>query len=769
AGIGTAYTGPGAVAIGTAASVGTEAAVGAAQDAIVRKSLGLDVDAGEIARRRSIQALFNTGGEIGSVVAGKGLSKLFAKEAQDEITSTIMKFSGESGVPMPNVVRSGEVEKLAEMGSKFPNSTSARIGSQIREIAAHKMAGEFDKFPDAPYMQILKEGAETQNQQLTKYHKKVVNDLNLLSAERQNVAKFQTEVKNRAKLQSEAQKKEFIENAQLELNRAAKNVSTKKPVNIEKVGLEFQSKLATNYIDKEIKSDALWKQAYLGMSDFNTNGARIGKIFNKVQGDAIRNLEGEVVRVLSPQSANMASTATKSLGDMAEEQISFEQLNNLIQMVERKPKTDTGFSTLANELRAERSNLLNSASKKAKEDFKAANDYFQTDILKFRNSDVGQALGLEKGEHWKQFKEARLKGNKGKLPKLYNGGSEVINKALSSPSSARRFIEGSGNDFRGKQILRDAWLAKKGLEPGKPISFGQLKLSKDDESMVSALWPKTEAGGLNRKLETLRRVARISPNKDYIDGITAETYNRIMEEGTDQAQRKLEQIAKKETVEKAKLDNYKSNKLVKLMAEGKIPLPDNKTTMKTFGKALLGAKEKELKMIMERMGNANPAILGSMQSSVLDHLISISGGASKTAREAGIDTIINPQQMRKHLIKNEANLKVLLGSDEAFKRIQRYNDVLYEFSMDEAVRPKGRVGTVGRLGQGSKMNFFLSDIYGGIKDRVANAMLTVAMKSPVPLQKFVTPEKHQAIQGGLVKLLFATEKGMSNLVQDADA
>ena len=81
-------------------------------------------------------------------------------------------------------------------------------------------------------------------------------------------------------------------------------------------------------------------------------------------------------------------------------------------------------------------------------------------------------------------------------------------------------------------------------------------------------------------------------------------------------QKTLLEIAEKQVKEQAALDNLNKDVLMKLFADGKLPLPDNQFTMDGLISSFMRAKPADLKGVIQRLADTNPQNLDALKNSL---------------------------------------------------------------------------------------------------------------------------------------------------------
>lgn len=767
----TAGTGP--VIAASAAAAAAEAAAGSAQDIIAKKALGLDIDLGEIRDRRSKEMAINFTIDLVTMKTGRIFNAILGKEGVDVASKELAKTAEVLNRRMPTTMLQGEegIKRAQDIASKFPESTAANFMEDVRDAAGQRIVNEFgvEEMSEEGANKILREGMDNMTRQAQDDISKINSSLQGLAESKSALSK-QTEAGITAKA-----KKEAREAFDAELQRKAKNVTTKGEVSPEKVGLDFQGRMANKYVEVEAASRNAFEDAYFQMQNVRTSADRLSGVFDRTKNKAILDSEDEVIAVLAPGGRTASGRAVNSLEDISGDAIGFKQLNELIQLIEEKTKRGAatpGFNAgayrkLANDLRTERESLLKRATPEARSSFNKANRNFRETVLPFRESDIFRSIRPEMGQNYQKAISDAASGQKVVLPKLSSGGTEVISTALRNPKNIKDFLRSSGNTLESRKLLRDAWLSSKGLVGGQPIPRSALKFSPEDLDIARTLWPAVGEAGFNRKVETLRKIARFSDQKDdFIDGVTVDTFNRIMNEGFSEAQTELTKIGSKEVAQKKALDEITKSKLVKLMGQGKVPLPTNSVTMESFADGILKSDVGDVVTLMKRMEKESPELVGSFRMAVYQALARKAGRGTDAAQvgKAGFQ-LWNPEAMSKQLTNNENQLIAILG-ENAYKNTKAMNDGIRRFSVRKGVDPEGNIGAAT---SGRGLSLFLSNLGGAVKDRFAKHILAAQVSSPIPFKKIVSVDQYENFMGRIVSSLFLGSNSTRALIDDADA
>ena len=780
AGLGTLFaapfTGGTSVLASSAAAAGAEAVVGGAQDVAARAAFGLDLELGEIAQYRATESALNFTINALTMGTGKAPVKMFiGKEGSDIARQQALAVLDNTSAKIPIFVQEGG-ERLVhaqDIASKYPNSAVAKMFAESRELAATRIQGQFagQEITQEQADQILRESFETLSAQYGDDITRITNTLDTLAAEK-IALKEGVPTGLDSKARQEAKK---VFNA--ELNNKAKTVLTPEKLSPEKTGLALQDNIARNYVQTEAASRNAFEGVYDNLVDVSTDANRIARIFTKRRNEALTNMEGEIISVLAPNARTTAGRAAASLKELAEagEPVTFKQLNEIIQVIEESTKRGsatpgfnaTEYRNIAKSLRNLRTKLLQQADPATRKAFNDANKNFQDVVLPFRTSDIFNSVKAEIGDSYSTAIARAQQGQSFRLPRLESGGTAVLDRALLNPKSVQDFLRATGGDPAMRQLLRDYWLSSKNLVGGKPLLKKDLNLTEKDFDIANILFPGQGKNSFSAKVQTLRGLQRFTDSADeYIEGLTAETFDRLMREGVEGTQLQLKEVAKNEVINKQKLNKLTSEKLVKLMNDGALPLPSNQTTMESLVGGILKAKPVEIEKFMKTLQDNNPQSVPAFKQALYHHLVEKSGSRIKDTTQKNIigEPLWDPLQMDSQLINNKEAIIKILGK-EKYDSIKLMNEGMQRFS----IVPKEAPGKYSGAGNERGIKLFFSNITGAVKDRYGALMLAKEIKDPTHFKKMLTQENYDKTMTALNASLFFGLNSIRAIQDNADA
>lgn len=760
----------------SSAAIPTEAAVRASQELIARKALGYELEPGQVLKQTGKEALLNVGFDLAAFGVGK-LGKIAIKpkgsgivtEEAEEILNVINKRT-------PRFVQKGEkaILRNQELAERYPTGANARFSEDVRDEAAKKLEADFTGgMSQESSERIMRDGLENMTTQYSDDISKLQNNLDSLAQEKE-VLKASKETESVLQSKARADAKKLF---QKELDNKVKNVVAVKPRLPEDAGLELQQRLAQNYIEAENVSRSLFNEAYTRLQNVNTNSDRIANIFNKRKQQAILDLQDEVVSTVAPGARTSAGTSASRLDQLEGKPIGFKQLNEMIQLVEERTKRGVatpGFNAaeyraLSKDLRKERDRLLRQVSPEDKRLFNTANKNFTERVLPFRENSAFKFLKTEQGDNYSDALLDASKGREFKIPRLREGGTSLLRAALSSPKSVNDFLKLTNNSIEAKKLLREQFLQSKGLVAGQPIPKSALRFSPDELSMVKALYPQVGAAGLNRKVEVLRRLQKFSDSADdYIEGISGETFNRLMTESVESNLKQIERVAREEIINKKRLNELNSTKIVKMMAAGDVPLPTNQTSMETFMDGIMksSTSNADVSKLLSRISEESPELLESFQNAMYYNLTKKAGRGTDKAQIGKLGyQIWDTNKMATELEKHKDKI-ILIAGKRKFDQMEAINKGINRFSVKKATSVPGSESIAG---SGSGFKLFFSNIGGAVKDRYSSLLYAIDIGVPIKFSKMVTPEQYNRFMKAFTNGMLINQRTFRAMLDSAEA
>lgn len=776
AGIASIPSGPAGSAIAAGA---TEFGVGLVQD-MVAKGLtdGVDFEGFEEIKDRAGQAALTTAVDYGTMKVGRLLPKgLFRKQGSDLATRELAEIDEiiKGGVPRYMMKGEAAIGKLQDIANRYPDGAIAKTLEDARQQIGKLVEDGVlpRRLEDNATRDILARGLDTLVKQTDDEIKAITRTLENLKVEKETLKLSKGSAKAAEQIEILKARKIFQEN----LENRVKNLRTKSLVSPEQYGLNLQQRLGTRFVEREAQGNKLFEEAYQNLANTNTNAGRLGNIFARTKNDVLLDLEDEVIQKLAPGATAGVDVTLRKLDDIADQSVSFKQLNEIIQLVEERTKrgsttpgvTAGSFRQLAESLRNERARLLRSTDAKGRRSFTNANRFFRDEILPNREGAVFNAIKAEAGDSFDQAIKLFQSGREFKLPRMSSGGTQIIENALSSPKAVQNFLRAEGNTSEARRLLRETWLASKGLEAGKPFSKKSLNFSSKDFDIAAQLWDKKLAGGFSRKVDDLRRIAKFAATEDEeVAGMAAESFNKLMLESDEALNKQMSKIAEQEVAANKRLKELTSQRFIKMMNEGTLPLPSNQNGMELFAQGFLKATPADIDKLVARIGRDSPESLPSLRMSVYNDILQRAGRGTDDAQMGRLGyQLWNPEKLDGILRKEGPKLKKIIGT-ENFNQLQKLNKGLKRFAVK---RPTGEEEALKASAAASfgGVSIFLSNITQNVKDKLISAAFTAEMALPFPVQKMLTADSYDRMMEMMTRGLFMTSRGTQALLQQAEA
>jgi hypothetical protein len=759
---------------GSAASAAAaQFSAGLIQDSIARgMTRGVDFDPVDIVVDRAKEAALTGTLDYATMKTGRFLVKgLLRKEGTDLATQQLKELQPFIKEELPQFIYQGETKlnKFMDFAEKSPDGAIAKFAEDVRDNIGRMVDDSINPRGLSPEenARILSRGVASAVNQAQSEINAVEEGLKALAERKSKIGMSKGAAKAAEKLEREKAKKVFNEN----LENKAKDLRARTDVSPEQAGKTLQQLMARQRVRREAQSRTLFDEAYAGLEGVGTTPGKLSEIFNKFKGDAILDAEGEVISSIAPQAVTKAGTVVKKFDELDEmafggPSISFKQLNEMIQLISAKPGNE--FKQLAAALRTERDRLLNqpSVSSSARGKFNEANRFFRDEILPNRSGAIGRATKEGEGANYNEAIKAAQRGEDFTVPRLSATGTKVLKEALSDPKLVDDFLKFSGNTPAARNILREKFLSDLGLVAGEPIPRSALKLRGTQRDIFKKLYEPDVA---QQKLKILDDLARFAAQEgDFVEGLTADTFNKLMMQSDKSITAEMARIAKKEIAARAELRKLQSQRLIKLYNSGELPLPSNPVGMESFAPGLLASKPADIKVLMSKIAKDDPETLDSLRNAVYNDILSKADRGKDAAQVGRLGyQLWNPKEMEKILDKQGPKLKLILG-DEGVYFLTTMNNGLKRVSVKRPGQEAEQFaqGATASLGG---IQLFFSNIGGRVKNKLISNALTAEMALPFPIQKMLTAESYDRVIEGMTKFSFLTTKGLTGLLKQAEA
>lgn len=773
-GILTAPSGPAGSAASAAAA---QFSTGVLQDSVARGvargfTRDVDFDPVDVVVDRAKEAALTFALDYATMKTGRGIAKgLLRKEGTDLATQQLKELQPFIKQELPQYVYQGEtkIKNFVELGQKFPDGAIANFTEDVRDNIGRLVDDGINPRGLSPEenARILSRGVANAVNQTQSEIDVVEEGLKALAERKSKIGMSRGAAKAAEKLEREKAKKVFNEN----LENKAKDLRARTDVSPEQAGKSLQQLVARQTVRREAQGKTLFDEAYAGLEGVGTSPGKLSEIFSRFKGDAILDAEGEVISSIAPQAVTKAGTVVKKFDELDEmafggPSVSFKQLNEMIQLISAKPGNE--FKQLAAALRTERDRLLNqpSVSSSARGKFNEANRFFRDEILPNRSGVIGKATKAGEGDNYADAIKAAQRGEDFTVPRLASEGTTVLDDAIKTPGSVESFLKASGNTPVVRNILRERFLASKGLVAGEPIPKKALKLTPKEKDIFKKLYDEDVALQKIKIFDDLARFA--AKEEDFVEGLTADTFNKLMMQSDKSITSETARIAKKEIAARAELRKLQSQRLIKLYNSGELPLPSNPVGMESFAPGLLASKPADIKILMSKIAKDDPETLDSLRNAVYNDILSKAGRGTDAAQMGRLGyQLWNPTQMEKILSDNGTKLKLILG-DKGLDQLTKWNNGLKRFSVERPGQ-KAETFTQGATASLGGIQLFFSNIGGKIKNRLIANALTTEMALPFPVQKMLTAESYDRAMEGITKYSLLSTKGLTGLLKQAEA
>lgn len=761
-------TGGGAVLTSAAVSAAAYGSVGTVQDIAARKILGFDANVKETSLRRGKEAAIGGAIEILTMKLGKPLLSFFGRKqrgisspAMDEIDAIYRQ-----GIDMPSVFRASEanLSRAQEIANRYPNSATARFFEEVRTKAGLVMEERIGySFKSAQQSEdILRSAFDTISNQFNDDIARISNSLESISAS----------IVATRKATGVGSLQEFRGLATNEYNKnlvdQIRGLSLDVSVSPEGLGRKSQEILTSVFAANKQQKDLLYRQAHELLEDSSVSASAVAEIFNEFPDTAILDANNLVAGILNPNMLKTAEKATETLFDIGDELVSFAQLNQAIQVLEQATARNGSLAVSPNagvarqiteKLRGLRGQMLNSASKPAREAFERAQDFYMNTYLP-----ADQVFGTLVKPRIGQSVDQVIRGDigTGELDFVFNA-SRVMNNITENSSRIKDVLRYSNNNLELRNSMRTSWMQSKGLIAGEPIP--PISLKPQDYDIIETLWNRD-------KVKVFQDLQRTVNGKDDFIATFSGNLQDIGKANSKAADEKLIKLLDQEASQKKQFNNLVSSKFVKMMNEGRIPLPNNGVTMGTLSEGLMKASPADLNNFLNTINQTGSLSLrGHFENAVIYDLIRVSGSKTDKAQLGRMGyQLWNPELMAQKLgnTNYRTNLNQIFGKDRV-DSMEVWNNAIKRFSVDRPAKPYEM--KTGSTANEKGIQFFFSNVTNSVKNRVTSSMLTFAIQSdafltraaPALRKQVITEEVYDDMLLSIQKGLFGSSKGLQIL------
>ena len=769
-----ATTGPAAPLLIATASAGGEFSAGTMQDYIAQKIFGFDADASEILKKRSTDFLSNFATEFGAMKILPLAPNVFVTKKSYDISTQDAEFLSKA-VPqkIPKKLYHGEkmANKVTEIASKYPDSTVAKhldkMKSSILELGESAVG-------DPNLSKEISDKALTDI--LNDLNKKRLAQIDSLQNITEEILIKKSAIKQLPK-ESALKAKAKVDATNLfneQRKRLEWSLNLPEEVPFEKLGEVYQNQLSKSYLKaNKVKSD-LYDVAYDEIGDVFIRGGKLKDAFDFIKENSLVDVEGELINSLNSMAVQKGTKTFKDLEDLLDLKIPFRSLNELIQSLRSKAglsKTVASFDELkyqkiVKNLESIREQMLFSSGDSAKVAFNRAQDFYREKFLPYTSGRIGNSLKLRIGQNWNESKKAFYSGAEEiPLPIFEKNGTDFLMSALSDSSSLRDFLEFTEDKFGAKELLKKAFLQKKGLNAGSPINVSALDFNSTDKTIVRELWG-------DDKLKTFESLRNFAKDKDnYIDGISNDLFLKLTSTNNLDAEKELLKLAAKEVSVKKQIKELNANALKKLFDKGAL-IEDSSLAADLVINSLDNLSVPELKTIKKQLLSASSKNESNLKNSTWNYLLKRANQGKADAQTGFRGALLwNPKRMSDILDKNEIKYRILLG-DKSFDYLKSLNGGLNLISTTKTTGKSGDLGLgmAGGLGGGDSAGGFtsyISNIPSYMQNVYSKMMLAADIKMPIP-KVLLDPVKFDDLQSKLIKSAFISSKGLDAYFSEAE-
>lgn len=739
--------------------------VGSLQDYAARKAFGLEAEKMEIAKRRGLETALGAGLDWGLMKGAGMLARGVLRKEGMDIAAQQLK-AVEDKIKLPIVMKEGEegVQKVMDAANIYKDGTAAKFLEGVRDQVNWQFTGEtVDPEP------VINKFAQQQVKGLLDDLDKLNKSVNEV-AEKKAVIDAGIPDSMLAKSNAKKEAKDMFNQMYM---KEAKKVAVKGKTPYD-LGREVQGEIGKTYIDVNLKNQAKQSLKNKLLADATVSGNELGRVFSQYASKSILNESGDIISTLASPAQRMAGVADLKLSDIVDQDISFSNFEEVIRLISDKAQdANVNKSASANSYKTLRDNLLklrdkvvSKSSPEAQNAFKDASDYFQDVVLKYREGSVGTAIKAEKGEHWNQSIALAASGKKAPMPKLVTDPSKVIGKAISNKTEIANTLRATNNSPVVLNAMRTEFLASRGIVKDSPIPKDAFNFSRQDIDVIDALWPKTEKGGVNRKYQTLNKIKNLADKEEgFVESMTNEALEKLKNENTYKAEQEILSLTKNEKELKDKQKKLSSNYLIKMWGSGKVPLPDNQTTMETFISGIRSASPLDQSKFLKSLEEGGKKDM--FERAVINDLVKRVQSTSPQLELGSKGQVMwDHKTMKKALSGNEEYYKRFLGKDK-YDNLVKWNNALKWSSV--AGRPVGgvRIGFTKGAGEGPP-NWYMSNIHIPVANRFKSAIVAAQLKSPIPARVLLSPESHDKWMERVIRWTFISDQGIEAIMNEAE-
>lgn len=717
-------------------------AAGAGQDVAVRAGSGEDLQLGEVAKRRGIEAAIGVPIDLATGFGGKLLTQALSKRAVDTTTKEVIKAIDDINVKYADDVGEIRPTTAMEIGEDAAKEESKRAGfggaphrelenirirsAQIRDVMRGNQAPKDIESAFKGYVDDVNE--QLSNMRASK-DKAVVEMADIIDKKiANNAGRLKPKT---AALQS--QRGNDIQGAIQDAVAQKQGGKTVGGVEFERGNLYDAAYGATE--GAQVSLPSLEAAVQAGLRDMDLPTDMTGEVI-ELLGERIGKNSAKVVDDLTRMHGQGSSLTVRQIDDYLQQIAKDAKLNKTGSLT----TTERHARALHENVKKLRDKVIDEQAPAARPLFKSADDHFKSKVLPARELDVDKILSTEaSGAYTYQ-------------------GEQVIDAALNSSRAVNQILKVTENSSAVKKTMRDAYLER--------ISANPQNLSWDDD-IVTALWSKG-------KIDSLRKAQSVlKGRKSAMSAKTEAAFNKAVGAMDDRSRNEALRALKKANDADNKLEATLKKKLIQAVRSDKIEI--NSRNASEFVDTMTNASQAEIKAFYKAIEGGKRGGVESRQAfeqAAFDRLQSITKGSSPQRAGKHSETLWTPEAMDAQLSGSSGvRWEALLGKDRV-DDLRNLNKIIR--SASEPKVSAGEIGarTGGSIGQGGLTPYVL--VSGSIPKWAWRKVLNVAYGSKMlkPLVKALDPENvvfDDALFKKIVPVLMSSQRGVKALGGEMDS
>lgn len=717
-------------------------AAGAGQDVAVRAGSGEDLQLGEVAKRRGIEAAIGVPIDLATGFGGKLLTRALSKRAVDTTTKGVIKAIDDINVKYADDVGEIRPTTAMEIGEDAAKEESKRAGfggaphrelenirirsAQIRDIMRGNQA---PKDLDSAFKGYVDDVNEQLSNMRASKDRAVVEMADIIDKKIANNA-------GRLKPKTAALQSQRGNDIQGAIQGAVAQKQGGKTVG----GVEFERGNLYNAAygateGAQVPLPSLEAAVQAGLRDMDLPTDMTGEVI-ELLGERIGKNSAKVVDDLTRMHGQGSSLTVRQIDDYLQQIAKDAKLNKTGSLT----TTERHARALHENVKKLRDKVIDEQAPAARPLFKSADDHFKSKVLPARELDVDKILSTEaSGAYTYQ-------------------GEQVIDAALNSSRAVNQILKVTENSSAVKKTMRDAYLER--------ISANPQNLSWDDD-IVTALWSKG-------KIDSLRKAQSVlKGRKSAMSAKTEAAFNKAVGAMDDRSRNEALGALKKANDADNKLEATLKKKLIRAVRSDKIEI--NSRNASEFVDTMTNASQAEIKAFYKAIEGGKRGGVESRQAfeqAAFDRLQSITKGSSPQRAGKHSETLWTPEAMDAQLSGSSGvRWEALLGKDRV-DDLRNLNKIIR--SASEPKVSAGEIGTRtgGSIGQGGLTPYVL--VSGSIPKWAWRKVLNVAYGSKMlkPLVKALDPENvvfDDALFKKIVPVLMSSQRGVKALGDEMDS